>query len=393
MALNTQQVLIIAGHFYPGFRAGGPPKSLYNLITSPLTAKFSFTVLTRDRDVGSYVPYEGFDIGRIRDKLGPSHQIIYATPSEFGFISLLRLLRSQKFQLIYLNSFFGFKHSILPLFLVSILRPASKFLIAPRGEFYEGALSLKAFKKRLFLYVFRRFYQNRQKIVFHATNLDESLLLQSKLGIFPNNIYVAPNLPSVFTPERLVPAKSPLTSPVLEIIFVSRITPKKNLLFLIRCLKLVVCNLNLSVYGPIRDEHYWLSCQKEINTLPPNVYVSYLGELPPSEVAVAFSRAHLFVFPTLGENYGHVIAEALSAWTPVLLSDQTPWRETFGGGISVLRGFSEKVWAQKISEYSLMGDEKWKILSDDARMALTDDTDFSSSLEAYELMFRHFEDF
>jgi glycosyltransferase involved in cell wall biosynthesis len=37
-------------------------------------------------------------------------------------------------------------------------------------------------------------------------------------------------------------------------------------------------------------------------------------------------RYHLFVLPTLGENYGHVIYEALSAGDPVLISDQTPWR-------------------------------------------------------------------
>ncbi|MNY40193.1 hypothetical protein D3C86_1749200 [compost metagenome] len=30
--------------------------------------------------------------------------------------------------------------------------------------------------------------------------------------------------------------------------------------------------------------------------------------------------------PTHGENYGHAIAEALSAGTPVLISDATPWR-------------------------------------------------------------------
>jgi glycosyltransferase involved in cell wall biosynthesis len=33
------------------------------------------------------------------------------------------------------------------------------------------------------------------------------------------------------------------------------------------------------------------------------------------------------LFPTHGGNYGHVIAELLSVGTPVLLSDQTPWRD------------------------------------------------------------------
>jgi glycosyltransferase involved in cell wall biosynthesis len=38
-------------------------------------------------------------------------------------------------------------------------------------------------------------------------------------------------------------------------------------------------------------------------------------------------REHdLFFLPTLGENYGHVVQEALLAGCPVLLSDTTPWR-------------------------------------------------------------------
>src|SRR5690606_20694183 len=46
-----------------------------------------------------------------------------------------------------------------------------------------------------------------------------------------------------------------------------------------------------------------------------------------AQVAALFSKYDLFFLPTRGENYGHVIAEALSMGTPVLISDQTPWRE------------------------------------------------------------------
>jgi glycosyltransferase involved in cell wall biosynthesis len=38
-------------------------------------------------------------------------------------------------------------------------------------------------------------------------------------------------------------------------------------------------------------------------------------------------RAHdLFLFPTRGENFGHVILESMRARTPVLTADTTPWR-------------------------------------------------------------------
>ncbi len=40
----------------------------------------------------------------------------------------------------------------------------------------------------------------------------------------------------------------------------------------------------------------------------------------------------LFFLPTLGENFGHVIYEALSAGLPVLLSDQTPWGQVNAQG-------------------------------------------------------------
>ena len=42
---------------------------------------------------------------------------------------------------------------------------------------------------------------------------------------------------------------------------------------------------------------------------------------------------HLFLLPTRGENFGHVILEALSAGCPVLISDQTPWRGLESSGI------------------------------------------------------------
>jgi glycosyltransferase involved in cell wall biosynthesis len=52
------------------------------------------------------------------------------------------------------------------------------------------------------------------------------------------------------------------------------------------------------------------------------------------KVAGLFSTNHLFYFPTLGENYGHVICEALAAGCPALISDRTPWRglERAGAG-------------------------------------------------------------
>jgi glycosyltransferase involved in cell wall biosynthesis len=41
----------------------------------------------------------------------------------------------------------------------------------------------------------------------------------------------------------------------------------------------------------------------------------------------------LFLFPTFSENYGHVILEALLSGCPVLISDQTFWRNLEKEGV------------------------------------------------------------
>ena len=37
-------------------------------------------------------------------------------------------------------------------------------------------------------------------------------------------------------------------------------------------------------------------------------------------------KHHVFLFPTLGENFGQVILEAMTAGCAILISDATPWR-------------------------------------------------------------------
>ena len=53
-----------------------------------------------------------------------------------------------------------------------------------------------------------------------------------------------------------------------------------------------------------------------------------------SEKRNAYLRADLFVLPSLSENFGMAIAEALAAGTPVISTKGTPWRrlESEGAG-------------------------------------------------------------
>lgn len=122
----------------------------------------------------------------------------------------------------------------------------------------------------------------------------------------------------------------------LRLGFISRISPMKNLDGLLRMLGTASCRAELDIFGPIEDRSYWQRCENLIGKLPPNVTAVYKGPLTPDYVSRTFATYDLFPFPTLGENFGHVIFEALRAGTPVLLSDCTPWANQDTGAITVL---------------------------------------------------------
>ena len=50
-----------------------------------------------------------------------------------------------------------------------------------------------------------------------------------------------------------------------------------------------------------------------------------MGPKDYDEIIDILSKYHVFLLPTKGENFGHVIQEAFLAGCPVIISDQTPW--------------------------------------------------------------------
>ena len=109
-------------------------------------------------------------------------------------------------------------------------------------------------------------------------------------------------------------------------IFLSRISPKKNLYGILKMLGYLSGNIHFTIVGPVRDEDYWRKCLDAIEQLPENVFVHVSGSVPHEKVHTLLSQHHFFILPTLGENFGHAILEAMAAGTPVIISDQTPWR-------------------------------------------------------------------
>jgi glycosyltransferase involved in cell wall biosynthesis len=108
---------------------------------------------------------------------------------------------------------------------------------------------------------------------------------------------------------------------------------KKNLLAALQVLAKVRGSVAFNIYGPIVDQRYWEKCLETIKRLPDDKTVRYMGCVDHSQIPAVLAEHHLFFLPTLDENYGHVIIEALLAGCPILVSDRTPWRHLREAGV------------------------------------------------------------
>lgn len=316
-------VLVIVHHYLPGTKSGGPVRTISNLVEQ-LGDDFDFRILTTDRDHRDSVPYSGIESG-VWYSVGKAH-VRYLSRSEQKLWNLRRIVAGTQYDLLYLNGTYN-TTTIVTLLLRRLgLIGGKPVLLAPRGHLETGALSLKPRKKRIFLTAAKvgGLFSN---LSWHAasTNERDDVLREFGQGELPR-IHVVQNLVAAST-NGAVTAPAPKQAGALRVVFLSRISRKKNLDFALRALAPLQGEVHFDIYGPPEDPAYWNECQSLIAALPPNILVSYRGMVAPADVVATLAGYHLLLFPTLGENYGHVIAEALMAGCPVLISDRTPWQD------------------------------------------------------------------
>ncbi|MEV0155922.1 glycosyltransferase family 4 protein [Micromonospora sp. NPDC050686] len=314
---TTYRVLATCGVFEPGFRGGGPVKSVANVLDT-LPGHIELLLITSDRDLGSSDPYPGLTSTCVRR--GERAAVFYlAARSPRSWVRLLRRVRAQRIDLLYLNSLWS-PYSLVPISaLAAGLLSVSAVLIAPRGELSPGALGVKRRKKQIFLRVWSRVLK-RLDVRWHASSdLERTHVLET----FPWARVLVRGSEGI-APARPVPPVGPRPGP-LRLVFIGRLSPMKNLTLALTALRPLRRPVEFDIFGPLEDSRYWADCQRLIAELPSCVRVRYRGELAPELVRPTFNEYDAFLFPTLGENFGHVILESLSASCPVVCSDATPW--------------------------------------------------------------------
>lgn len=378
-----KKILIFISHYIPGNKMGGPVQSIKNLVYY-LKDEFDISIYTSNRDFGEKEPYQNIEFDKWIEFEGV--KVYYSSKITFGEI---KKILSCDFDWIYLNSFFSFKFSILPILIKKyFIKTKSQILLAPRGEFNSGALNLKKTKKKIYI-KFSKILNIYKNIRWHATAMTEKNEIKNIMK--PQKKYQVSNLKII---EEISKEKYKEENK-LELIHISRIHPKKNIIFFLKILKNIKIDKNqrlkLDIYGPIEDKIYWEKCLEIINYInkKETINVEYKGNIENNFVSKTISSYDFSIFPTLGENFGHVIIESLIGKTPVIVSDKTPWINLKKRQIGYdLKLENNECWEELILNLIKLNTDEYKIFPKQIKLFLDQEINMKEEVKKMKKIFR-----
>jgi glycosyltransferase involved in cell wall biosynthesis len=156
--------------------------------------------------------------------------------------------------------------------------------------------------------------------VLHATSESEfhdirSAGLKLPVALIPNGV----DLPEITAPPE---------ARAKEILYLGRLHPKKGIDVLIRAWEAIAGRRpewRLRLIGPPEGGYDCELRQLVAKLQVPRVSIE--GPAYGSDRLAAYRSASLFALPTLNENFGMVVAEALAAELPVICSRGAPWSD------------------------------------------------------------------
>ena len=359
MDSDKTRILVSTEWFPPAFKAGGPIRSVYNLILAMKSnggnPDLAFFVLAGAYDLGEEEKMEGVDEGVWSHLHGVSGvQVRYENRLNWRKSHWKHVFDEVKPDVLYLNSLFSRAFTLRPL---QVARAKGvKTVLAPRGMLGAGALEIKPLKKFIFLSLARNldFFRG---VEFHASTEEE--VREVKMHIPGKKVFVARN----FSDPTLKALPTTNLSESLNFLCLGRVHPIKNLLFAVE----ILSKMNLSgrkvcvnITGPSEDENYLNSILRLSNA---SLEITYSGSVSHQALHEAFRNTHFLLMPTTHENYGHAIIESWGFGRPVLLSDKTPWRDLQEKGLGHCTPLKPALWESVFKETLLVSETDLKGLS------------------------------
>ncbi len=313
---TASKITILYPYIFPGYKAGGITQSLYNL-SQILGETHTIQIICLDHDFCDNTVYS-FIVNSREQKINQNTTVVYLNEATF-LVEAYKKIKAFNPDSIYVNSVFNSGFLLLGITIAA--RFNKKLVIAPRGMLHSGGLQKGTLKKTVYLNSLSSFIQQKRTI-WHATDEQELKDIKKWFGD-ASKVFLASDTPR---PLPQIDGNIIKQTNELRLVYYSLITSKKNLHLVLQALLKATFTVSLDMYGPIIEDGYWDDCLAIIKTLPSNVIVTYKGNVLFSHFAAVAPNYHFLILPSKGENFGHVIYEALSLGLPVIISNNTPWK-------------------------------------------------------------------
>ena len=253
--------------------------------------------------------------------LNPKLQLKFFKAELFGFSKALKM----NLQSIQTSLFHGqglWQLSVHQMALAARKRKIP-YVISIRGMLEPWSLQQSKVKKKIAMQLFQN-KDLKAAACLHATALMEVKSIRD-LG-FKNPIACIPNGININDfPQKECNEQS---SSIRKILFLSRIHPKKGIELLLEAWKSIDLELRenwiIEIAGNGEND-YINQLKSLIKVKGLENKIKIVGPKFGEEKLTLYQSADLFVLPTYSENFGIVIAEALSCGVPVITTKGTPW--------------------------------------------------------------------
>jgi glycosyltransferase involved in cell wall biosynthesis len=307
--LATVKILHITPSYKPAFVYGGPIISIAQLCEAEVAlgqvVKVSTTLangveelrLNKDTIEGVSVSY---------------YQRWTGDHSHFSPGLLRRIfMQAPNYDIVHIHSWWNLV--TIPAVFLAWIRGV-KPILSPRGMLSPYTLNQSRLKRYFHQIIGKWLLQNT---ILHATSQQE---LMEALEVVPGwRHFVLPNIIELPEPGQYQAKSS--NSDVFQIIFLSRIHPKKGIEFLLAVLAQLEIPFHVQIIG--EGELEYTSHLKQIaKSYGIDTKLDWLGWKEGAEKFEYLANSDLFVLPSYNENFANVVLESLSVGTPVMISNQ-----------------------------------------------------------------------
>lgn len=375
------KILIFNGYYYPSRNCGGPITSIENIVNA-CSDDFDFYIICYNHDFNDSTP---FNIELNKWHTVAKAQVMYVEKGylDFSHLNMRTLLSKLHPDLIWFSGVLTPNNKLVAVY--EAKKQNIPVLFSPRGEVSSDRVKLKAYKKVPYLNMLKitGMYKN---CYFHATSDDEYDGIMKYFSPDSKHIFKVANIAILKQPDVVKYSKE---KGVLKVFFFSRIHEVKNVLYAIECVSQCKENIVFDIFGPIESQDYWHSCLEAIRKTPSNITVNYCGILDKSSMSTELQKRDCFLFPTLNENYGHVIAESLANGRPILLSQgTTPWDDLDGEAGYVVDLRNPEIFTEKLDYYAHMNNEAYMKIITSSKAYFAKKINKDSAIEGHKRMFK-----